>query len=271
MSERRSNLNDALAWAAARWAVDQAVAAGATVIYLEDLRSMEAGGMGRTQNTRMSQMVRGQIADRMRHPAAEAGIAVVTVPPASTSKHCPHCLTPLRHRKAPDKPTISGWKWAICPSCQWQGDRDQGAWRRIAARGLTHQTKTVMDKTSGTMVIRKVVDKMEAKAVITATPKTSRTDRPKTGPTRPRTNRLTPRRREVPSPARPSDRSGKRPEGHASTDRTRLPRAAHRHQSVTTISTPTTSRHRPRGAALGAGFHLHAHASPPGGQNPCQT
>ncbi|MDT0470495.1 transposase, partial [Streptomyces sp. DSM 41699] len=66
VSKRRSNLNDALAWAAARWSVDQAVAAGATVIYLEDLRSMEAGGRGRTHNTRMSQTVRGQIADRMR-------------------------------------------------------------------------------------------------------------------------------------------------------------------------------------------------------------
>ncbi|MFI9365128.1 zinc ribbon domain-containing protein [Kitasatospora sp. NPDC053057] len=261
VSERRSNLNDALAWSAARWAVDQAVAAGATVIYLEDLRSMEAGGMGRTQNTRMSQTVRGQIADRTRHLAAETGIAVVTVPPRNTSKHCPHCLTPLRHRKAPDRPTVSGWKWAICPSCQWQGDRDEGAWRRIAARGLTHQTKTIVDKTSGTMVIRKVVDTMEAKAVITATPKTSRIDRSKTGSTRPRTNRPAPRRRRIPSPARPSGHAGKRPEGHAPTDRIRLPRAAHRHQSVTTISRPTG--HRPHGAALGAGFHLHAHATPP--------
>ncbi|MGW9023101.1 zinc ribbon domain-containing protein [Streptomyces sp. NPDC055722] len=261
--ERRSNLNETLAWAAARWAVDQAVAAGATVIYLEDLRSMEAGGMGRTQNTRLSQTVRGQIADRMRHLAAEVGIAVVTVPARGTSKHCPHCLTPLRHRKAPDRPTTPGWKWAICPGCGWQGDRDQGAWRRIAARGLAHQTKTVTDRASSAMVIRAVVDTVEVKAVITATEKTSRTDRSKTGPTRPRTNRLTPRRREVPSPVRPSGRAGQRPEGHAPTDRNRLPRAAHRHQGMTTISTPTTSRHRPRGAALGAGFHLHAHASPP--------
>jgi hypothetical protein len=263
VSARRSNLNDALAWSAARWAVDQAVAAGATVIYLEDLRSMEAGGMGRTQNTRLSQTVRGQIADHMRHLAAEVGIAVVTVPPRNTSKHCPACLTSLRHRKAPDRPTVPGWKWAICPGCGWQGDRDQGAWRRIAARGLAHQTKTVVDRTSGAMVIRAVVDAMEARSVIAATPKTHRTDRSKTGPTRPRTNRPTPGRREVPSPTRPLGRAGQRPEGHAPTDRTRLPRAAHRHQSVTTISTPTTSRHRPRGAALGAGFHLHAHASPP--------
>ncbi|MFI6359211.1 zinc ribbon domain-containing protein [Streptomyces sp. NPDC050743] len=265
VSERRSNLNDALAFSAARWTVDQAIAAGATVIYMEDLRSMEAGGQGRTHNTRLSQTVRGQIADRMRHLAAEVGIAVVTVPPRNTSKHCPCCLTPLRHRKAPDRPTVSGWKWAICPNpdCGWHGDRDQGAWRRIAARGLTHQTKTVTDRASGTMVIRSVLDKFEAKAVVTAAPRTSRRGRSKTGPTRPRTNRLTPRRREVPSPARPSGHAGQRPEGHAPTDRTRLPRAAHRHQGVTTISTPTKRRHRPRGAALGAGFHLHAHASPP--------
>ncbi|MDX3234056.1 zinc ribbon domain-containing protein, partial [Streptomyces sp. ME19-01-6] len=269
VSERRSNLNDTLAWAAARWAVDQAITTGATVIYLEDLRSMESGGMGRTHNTRLSQTVRGQIADRMRHLAAEAGIAVVTVPPRNTSKHCPHCLTSLRHRKAPDRPTTSGWKWAICPNpeCGWQGDRDQGAWQRITARGLTHQTKTVVDRTSGQMMIRTVVDTMEAKAVITTTPKTSRKDRSKTGPTRPRTNRLTPRRREVPSPARPTGPAGQRPEGHAPTGRTRLPRAAHRHQGATTISTPTTS-HRPRGAALGAGFHLHAHASPPRWEEP---
>ncbi|MGW0885286.1 hypothetical protein [Streptomyces sp. NPDC002671] len=64
VSNRRSNLNDALAWSAARWAVDQAVTVGATVIYLENLRSMEAHGMGRTTNTRLSQTVRGRIAGR---------------------------------------------------------------------------------------------------------------------------------------------------------------------------------------------------------------
>ncbi|WP_241825588.1 hypothetical protein, partial [Micromonospora sp. CB01531] len=180
---------------------------------------------------------------------------------ASRSFYCPQCLTVLQHRKAPDKPTVAGWKWAICPnqSCRWQGDRDHGAWRRIAARGLTHQTKTVTDKTSGAMVIRTVVDELEAAAVITPTTTGSRRDRSKSGPTRPRTPRPAPRRRRAPSPTRPHGRAGKRPEGHAPTDR-RLPRAAHRHQSVNTI---TTAGHRPRGAALGAGFHFHVHASPP--------
>ncbi|MCW3813397.1 zinc ribbon domain-containing protein [Micromonospora sp. DR5-3] len=263
VSARRTNLNAALSWAAARWAVDQAIAAAASVIYVEDLRSLEAKGMGATLNTRLSQQVRGQIVDRMRHLAAETGIAVVTVPARNTSKHCPQCLTPLRHCKAPDRPTTPGWKWAICPhqSCRWQGDRDQGAWRRIAARGLTHQAKTAVDKTSGHMVIRAVVDKLEAAAVVTPTTKTCRGDRSKTGPTRRKPPRPAPRRRRAPSPTRPHSRAGKRPEGHAPTDR-RLPRAAHRHQGVNTISTPTPG-HQPRGAALGAGFHFHAHATPP--------
>ncbi|WP_240509418.1 transposase [Streptomyces agglomeratus] len=263
MSDRRSHLNDALARAAALWAVDQAIAASATVIYVEDLRSMETKGMGRSVNTRMSQQVRGEIVDRMRHLAAEAGIAVVTVPARNTSKHCPQCLVPLRHRKAPDRPTTPGWKWAICPSCRWQGDRDQGAWRRIAARGLTHQAKTMTDRVSGSMAIRSVVDKLEAKAVVTPTTAKTRRDRSKTGLTRRQNTRPAPRRRRAPSPTGPSGPAGKRPEGHAHTGRTRLPRAAHRHQGVTTISTPTTVGHRPRGAALGAGFHLHAHATPP--------
>jgi transposase-like protein len=218
--------------------------------------------MGRSINTRMSQQVRGQILDRMRHLAAEVGIAVVTVPARNTSKHCPQCLVPLRHRKAPDRPTAQGWKWAICGSCGYQGDRDAGAWKRIGARGLTHQAKTVTERASGAMVIRSVVDKLEAKAVVTPTTARTSRDRSKTRLTRRQTARPAPRRRRAPSPTGPSGPAGKRPEGHAHTGRTRLPRAAHRHQSVTTISTPTTG-HRPQGAALGAGFHLHAHATHP--------
>ncbi|MET9517329.1 zinc ribbon domain-containing protein [Streptomyces sp. NPDC002994] len=262
VSDRRSHLNDALAWAAARWAVDQAITATATVIYVEDLRSMEARGMGRSINTRLSQQVRGRIVDRIRHLAAEVGIAVVTVPARNTSKHCPQCLIPLRHCKAPDRPTTPGWKWALCPSCGWQGDRDQGAWQRIASRGLTHQAKTVTNRADGTMVIRTVVDTLETRAVVTPTaPKTSR-DRSKARPTRRQATRPAPRRRRAPSPTGPSGPTGKRPEGHAHTDRPRLPRGAHRNQDVTTISTPT-NRHQPRGAARGAGFHLHAHATAP--------
>ncbi|MEN3309862.1 MAG: hypothetical protein V7603_6064 [Micromonosporaceae bacterium] len=285
VADRRSGLNTALAWAAARWAVDQASAAGASVIYIEDLRSMEAGGMDRTLNTRLSQAVRGQIVDRMRYLAAEIGIAVVTVPARNTSKHCPQCLVPLRHCKAPDRPTTPGWKWAICPNpdCGWQGDRDHGAWRRIAARGLTHQSKTILDRATGQMAIPRVVDKLEAGAVVIPTAsrhqQASGGDRSKTGPTPRRTPRPAPRRRGAPSTPGPHGPAGQRPEGNAHTDHRPpgLPRAVCRYQGVRTISstTPTTRRnrprHRPKGAALGAGFHLHAHATPPRWADPPVT
>jgi hypothetical protein len=263
VSARRSNLNDALAAAAARWTVDQAIVAGATVIYVEDLRSMEAKGMGRSLDTRLSQQVRGALTDRLRHLAAEVGIAVVTVPAANTSRHCPRCLLPLRQRAAPDRPTRAGWKWALCPdpACGWQGDRDQGAWQRIAARGLTHQATAFTDRSNGHMAVAAVVDRLEAAAVITQDTQTSGSDRSKTGPPRRQTSRPAPRRRGAPSPERPPGRTGQRPEGTAPTGR-RLPRAATRNQGGhDTIG--NRARHRPRGAALGAGFHLHAHATPP--------
>ncbi|MEV0408507.1 transposase [Actinoallomurus sp. NPDC050550] len=284
VADRRSGLNDALAWSAARWAVDQAIAARASVIYVEDLRSMEAKGMGRTLNTRLSQEVRGQIVGNMRHLAAETGIAVVTVPARNTSKHCPQCLAPLRHCKAPDRPTAPGWKWAICPNsdCGWQGDH--GAWRRIAARGLTHQTKTIVDRATGHMAIGGIIDTVEATAVLAPTAseqhQASGGDRSKIGPTPRRTPRPAPRRRRAPSTPAPQRPAGQRPEGNAHTDH-KLPRAACRYQGVRTpvhtisSNTPTTRRdrprHWPRGAALGAGFHLHAHATPPRWEDPPAT
>ena len=262
VADRRSRLNDALAWSAARWAADQAIAAGATVIYVEDLRSMEARRMGKTLSTRLSQAVRGQITERLRHIAAEHGIAVVTVPPRGTSKNCPRCLTPLLHCKSPDQPTAPGWKWARCPGCGWQGDRDHGAWQRIAARGLAHQAKTATSRDTGIMAVRAVDDALEARAVVA--PYASGRDRSKSGPTpRRNTARRAPRRRTAPSPPR-APRGGQRPEGRATPARPPLPRAATRDQRAsTTCTAPARSPHRARGAALGAGFHLHAHATPP--------
>jgi IS605 OrfB family transposase len=261
VASRRSHLNDALAWSAARWAADQAIAAGATVVYIEDLRSMEACGMSRTMNTRLSQTVRGQIVEHLRHIAAEHGIAVVTVPPRGTSRNCPRCLTPLRHCKSPDQPTVAGWKWARCPGCGWQGDRDTGAWQRIAARGLAHQSKTTVSRDTGAMAVRKVDDTLEARAIVA--PYASGRDRSKTGPTpRRNTARRAPRRRTAPPTPPPG--GAQRPGGRATPARPPLPRAATRDQRAsTTCLTPVRRPHKARGAALGAGFHLHAHATPP--------
>ncbi|MCJ0870661.1 zinc ribbon domain-containing protein [Streptomyces sp. AP-93] len=154
---RIRHLNDALAWSAARWAVNQTAALGATVIYLEDLATLEARGH-RRGNARLSGQVRGTIAEAIRHLGAKAGIAVVTVPARGTSARCPGCLGALTHHPAPDRLGERGWKWAHCTGCGLSMDRDHTAARRIVSRGLLAQTYTVTERATGTRTIRTTVD-----------------------------------------------------------------------------------------------------------------
>ncbi|WKX11608.1 zinc ribbon domain-containing protein [Streptomyces sp. NL15-2K] len=277
VSKRRTRLNEQLARAAAHFMVGHARAARASVIYLEDLRDMEARGKGRTLNTRLSSSVRGQIVAHTRHQAARYGIAVVIVPARGTSKYCPTCLSVLRHRAAPDR-TTPGWKWASCPdtACGYSADRDVAAWQRIGARGLQHQHTTVLDRSSGTYVIRRTAPELDQPVRHTTHPRpatesgpqqqsAAAVDRTKAGPTR---NRPVPRqRRRVPAPpGTPAARTavagpgGKRPAGRMPQSPTRRTQRRRRRQAPHTMSTPT--RHQPRGARLGAGFHLHTHATP---------
>jgi hypothetical protein len=271
VSRRRERLNAAIAKAAARFMVERARAADATVIYLEDLRDMEARGKGRTLNTRLSGSVRGQIVAEAVHAASRYGIAVVIVPARGTSKYCPRCLTPFRHRTAPDSPK-PGWKWATCPDpdCGYSADRDVAAWQRIGARGLHHQHLAVLNRSDGTYVIRRTVQELDrpvqhTPAPIPSSARAGPADRTKTGPTR---NHPVPRkRRRVPAPpatppAAPaaSGPGGKRPAGRPPQPPTHRSQRRHRRQAPHTMSTPT--RHQPYGARLGAGFHLHTHATP---------
>ncbi|MGX1907462.1 zinc ribbon domain-containing protein [Streptomyces phaeochromogenes] len=196
-------LNHALAWAAARWAVNQATALGARVIYLEDLATLEARGR-RAGNARLSGQVRGTVAEAIRHLAARAGIAVVTVPARGTSKLCPGCLHPLTHHPAPDRLAERGWKWAHCARCGLSLDRDQAAARRIAARGLLAQHHTRTDRTTGIRAIRTTV---EGPVGVVRRPKKTtrrlrRTRQAATAPPRPRGPRITPGKGHA-TPTRP--------------------------------------------------------------------
>jgi hypothetical protein len=272
VSRKRGRLNEQLAKAAAHFMVSHARAAKASVIYLEDLRDMEARGKGRTLNTRLSSTVRGQIVAHTRHQAACYGIAVVIVPARGTSRYCPTCLTSFRHRAAPDR-TTPGWKWASCPNtaCGYSTDRDVAAWQRIGARGLQHQHTTVLDRSSGTYVIRRTVKELDQpvqhathpRPATKSGPQHSAADRTKAGPTR---NRPVPRqRRRVPAPpgtlaAASAGPGGKRPAGRQPQSPTHRSQRRGRRQAPHTMSTP--NRHQPYGARLGAGFHLHAHATP---------
>ncbi|RZB14711.1 transposase [Streptomyces sp. F001] len=259
VARRRTRLNAALAKAAARFMTDHAIAAGASVIYLEDLRDMQARGKGRTLNTRLSQTVRGAFVTHVRHRAAAHGIAVVIVPPQGTSKHCPRCLTEFRHHKAPNR-RAAGWAWATCPNiaCGYSTGRDNAAWQRIGARGLTHQHQTRLDRTAGVFVIRSVVEALDR----TGTVQHQTRDRTKSGPTNKRP--VPGKRRRVPAPpgnrGPTARRGGKRPAGRTPTHPRHRSRRWSRQQGPNAIGTPV--RHQPDGARLGAGFHRHAHTTP---------
>jgi Putative transposase DNA-binding domain len=232
---RIRGLNHALAWAAARWAVDQAWALGATVIYVEDLAMLEARGR-RPGNARLSGQVRGTVVAAIRHLASRQGIATVTVPARGTSKLCPRCGKALHHAPAPDRTREQGWKWAICRSCGLAGDRDHAAAERIVARGLLAQVQVLTEPKTGRQTITTTVEGNVARArrprrrtraarhavdrqlatgpVVSVTPGTHRParNRPTANPAS-RSSRRVPDRRAVPAPA--AQPAGKRPAGQA--------------------------------------------------------
>jgi hypothetical protein len=224
--DRIRHLNHALAWAAARWAVDQALALGASVIYLEDLATLEARGRRGTANARLAGQVRGTVADAVRHLAAKAGIAAVTVPARGTSKGCPRCLRGLHHAPAPDRAGRHGWRWSVCQHCGLSCDRDHAAAERIVARGLLGQAHTVTDPTTGSRSIRTTIDGPVARA------RQPRRPRRQTRSVRRRT------RRSAPHPRGPATTPGK---GHPTPT-----------QPTRTAAPPTTSRRVPDRRAVPA-------------------
>jgi Putative transposase DNA-binding domain len=137
--------------------VDQAWALGATVIYVEDLATLEARGR-RTGNARLSGQVRGAVVDAIRHLASRQGVVTVTVPARGTSKLCPRCGKALHHAPAPDRTRERGWRWASCPSRGLAGDRDHAAAERIVARGLLARALVGTEQKTGDHTIAQTVD-----------------------------------------------------------------------------------------------------------------
>ncbi|WKX09627.1 zinc ribbon domain-containing protein [Streptomyces sp. NL15-2K] len=208
---RIRHLNDALAWSAARWAVDQAAALGASVIYLEDLATLETRGR-RRGNARLSGQVRGTLTEAIRHLAAKRDLTVVTVPARGTSALCPRCLAALGHHPAPDRLGERGWKWAHCTGCGLSLNRDHAAARRIVSRGLLAQAHTTTDHATGTRTVRTTVD--GPVTVVRRPKKTTRRMRrachAQARPTRPAGPKATPGKAR-PTPARRSKTSRRMP------------------------------------------------------------
>ena len=131
---RIRRLNRALAWSAARWAVDQAIATGGGVIYLEDLATLEARGRQEGQRPAVGAGARpGGGRDpapgrQGRHRGGDRpGARHLEVLPALRHRH-----SALKHVAAPDRPHRAGWRWARC-SCGLSrigiGQPPSGSWR----------------------------------------------------------------------------------------------------------------------------------------------
>ncbi len=246
VSKRMSALNHAIAWAAARWAVDHAVALGASVLYIEGLGSLEARKRGRVVNARVCAQVRSQVFCAMRHLAQEHGIAVVEVPARGTSSGCPRCGRALSHVKASDNPA-SGYHWAHCRHCGLSGDRDLSAAWRTGARGLASQARA-HGRQDGSSAIS---TSSFADAPVSLAKRRSRDQRQATLHSLP-----VPRRRRIPSSAGSQGLAEQRPEGQ-------VPKADRQALCASRASsTKRIIRHRPRAEPLGRGFHRNVYASP---------
>ncbi|EID71821.1 MULTISPECIES: zinc ribbon domain-containing protein [Rhodococcus] len=130
---KRGKINRELAFHFARQTIDYAATAGAHVIAVEDLTTLETRGHGHVNNNRAAQSARRQAVAALTHTAAGVGVTVVSVPARGSSALCPGCDEPL------SRP--GGYHTAWCPGCRVGGNRDHVAGVNLAKRALLGRTK----------------------------------------------------------------------------------------------------------------------------------
>ena len=130
---KRGKVNRELAFHFARQVTDYAEAAGAPVIAVEDLTTLETRGHGRVNNNRAAQSARRKAVTALAHTAAGVGIAVVSVPARGSSAQCPGCDEPLARP--------GGYHTAWCSGCRVGGNRDHIAGVNLAKRALLGKDK----------------------------------------------------------------------------------------------------------------------------------
>ena len=91
-------------------------------IVLEDLALNRAGGRSRKMNRRLSSWPRGEIHRQIKYKAALAGVPIIKVNPAWTSKTCPVCGARRRGRVGQD---------FVCLMCDWEMNRQINAGMNI--------------------------------------------------------------------------------------------------------------------------------------------
>jgi hypothetical protein len=132
---KRGKINRELAFHFGREVTDYAAAAGAKVIGVEDLTTLETRGHGRVNNNRAAQSARRKAVDALAHTAAGVGVTVVSVPARGTSALCPGCNDTL------SRP--GGYHRAWCARCKVGGNRDHVAAVNLAKRALLGRSRVV--------------------------------------------------------------------------------------------------------------------------------
>ncbi|KAF0966320.1 hypothetical protein MLGJGCBP_00509 [Rhodococcus sp. T7] len=130
---KRGKINRELGFHFARQVTDYTATAGAQVIAVEDLTTLETRGHGRVNNNRAAQSARRKAVAALTHTAAGVGVAVVTVPARGSSAQCPGCDEPLARP--------GGYHTAWCPGCRVGGNRDHIAGVNLAKRALLGKNK----------------------------------------------------------------------------------------------------------------------------------
>jgi IS605 OrfB family transposase len=188
LGTKRRRINRDIAFDFAKTMTTMATASHAGVIAVEDLRDLQAGGRGKTNNNRAAQSARRQAHRALEHTAARVGLEVVMCPPRGTSARCPSCDGDLARP--------NGYHSATCAGCGINGaDRDQIAGQNIAKRVLLAKTRVKRPKNKPkriATVAHRPVTKTRQKT--TATPKQRRHKRTRNSTPQPAANHAHPAR-----------------------------------------------------------------------------
>lgn len=96
-------------------------------VVLEDLKMPHGGGRGRRMRRRLSSWPQGELHRQIEYKALAAGVPVIKVHPAWTSKTCPACGARRRDRVGQD---------FVCLVCDWEMDRQHNAGLNILKTAL---------------------------------------------------------------------------------------------------------------------------------------
>ena len=99
-------------------ALVQVASEAKAAIVLENLKLHGAGHRSRRMNRRLSSWPRGELHRQIVYKAALAGVPIIKVNPAWTSKTCPVCGARRRDRVGQD---------FVCSVCDWEMDRQHNA------------------------------------------------------------------------------------------------------------------------------------------------